>query len=84
MVDFIYHIEIQTGGSARTTPMRANGLDCIDCCAGASAEVQTLLRCEIRLLASHDGRQFLSTEAVRWPGKNHPLSATQWPISIRR
>ena len=43
MFDFIYHIEMQTGGIARTTPMRAIGLDCIDCCAGASAELQHCL-----------------------------------------
>ena len=38
MFDFIYHIELRTGGIARTTPMRAIGLDCIDNCAGASDE----------------------------------------------
>ena len=43
MFDFIYHIEMQTGGIARTTPMRAIGLNCIDCCAGAAAEVQHCL-----------------------------------------
>ena len=40
MFDFIYHIEMKTGGIARTTPLRAIGLDCIDCCAGASDEHQ--------------------------------------------
>jgi hypothetical protein len=40
MFDFIYHIELRTGGIERTTPMRAIGLDCIDCCAGTSAELQ--------------------------------------------
>ena len=43
MFDLIYHIERQTGGIARTTPMRAIGLDCIDCCAGTSAELQHCL-----------------------------------------
>jgi len=43
MFDLIYHIELQTGGIARATPLRAIGLDCIDCCAGASAELQHCL-----------------------------------------
>ena len=43
MFDLIYHIEMKTGGIARTTPLRAIGLDCIDCCAGASAELQHCL-----------------------------------------
>ena|GEM_PF-3695741 len=43
MLDLIYHIELQAGRIARTTPLRAIGLDCIDCCAGASAELQHCL-----------------------------------------
>ena len=43
MFDLIYQIELQAGRIARTTPLRAIELDCIDCCAGASAELQHCL-----------------------------------------
>ena len=49
MLDLIYHIELQAGRIARTTPLRAIGLDCIDNCAGASDEHQlcVAVRCAL-------------------------------------
>ena len=49
MFDLIYQIELQAGRIARTKPLRAIELDCIDNCAGASDEHQlcVAVRCAL-------------------------------------